>query len=277
MVERMVDELKADRRGYGGTYHHRYIAYKNVNVREVGKQIRDKVLEHYFGFNFGSVPFIQGELIMMRENKGSIGFNGELVEVVKVSKDRRFQSLNPYLWDSYDLTVKGSLGTGLIRTIPPCSQKIMDGHIEKLQGKLRKYQIENDIVSAKEILNKIKQIRSYWTTTQYPYAVTTHKSQGMTIENVYLNTTSFVSAPNKRALLYVGISRAAMNLHTVKVSPEATLDRAEVNSRYREAKESYKAAVGKPFRNLLGFSTRTLVGKDLMTGYIEAVVADLAQ
>lgn len=277
MVNRMVSELISDRRGYGGTHHHRYIAYKNVIVRRVGKQIRDKVLEHYFKFNTESVPFIQDEIVMMRENKSSIGFNGELVKVVKVARDRKFQSLNPYLWDSYELTVQGSLGTGLIRTIPPCSQEIMDRYVEGLQSKLRQYQISKEEDMARDILSKIKKIRSYWTITQYPYAVTTHKSQGMTIENVYLNTSSFVSAPNKRALLYVGISRAAANLHTVKVPPEAALDRAEVNSRYRSAKADYRAVVGKPFKNVLGFSTRTLVGKDLMTGYIEAVIADLNQ
>jgi hypothetical protein len=277
LIKIMIKELINDKRGYAGTYHHRYIAYRNNNIREVGKRVRDKVLLHYFGFDPNTVPFIQGEYVMMRENKTSIGFNGELVEIVRVAKDRKFKSLNPYLWDSYELTVKGSLGTGLIRTIPPCSQKVMDDYIEKLQSKLKKFQIDKDLDSASDTLVKIKKIRSYWTITQYPYAVTTHKSQGMTIENVYLNTTSFVSAPNKRALLYVGISRASVNLHTVRVTGDAALDSAYVNGRYKQAKLAYTCLTGKPFRNVLGFSTRTLTGKDLVTGYIESVVEDLKQ
>ena len=280
MVDRMVAELLADNRGYLATYHHRYIAYRNVSVREVGKRIRDRVLGNYFGFNTESVPFIYSELIMMRENRGSIGYNGEIVEVKSVRKDPKFKTVNPYPWESYELTVKGSLGTGMIRTIPPCAQKSMDEYMSGLQSRLKRAQIAGDFVTAKDVLSQIKKTRSYWTITQYPYAVTTHKSQGMTIENVYLNTSSFVSAPNKRALLYVGISRASRNLHTVKVTGNDRFDRAAVNSRYRAARAAYTDVSGESYRKVLGYlgvSTRDLQGKEIVTEYLEALVDDMRQ
>jgi hypothetical protein len=156
----------------------------------------------------------------------------------------------------------------------------MDEYMSGLQSRLKRAQIAGDFVTAKDVLSQIKKTRSYWTITQYPYAVTTHKSQGMTIENVYLNTSSFVSAPNKRALLYVGISRASRNLHTVKVTGNDRFDRAAVNSRYRAARAAYTDVSGESYRKVLGYlgvSTRDLQGKEIVTEYLEALVDDMRQ
>jgi ATP-dependent exoDNAse (exonuclease V) alpha subunit len=277
MVEKMISNILSDKRGYLATYDHRYIAFRNDQVREKGKKIRDRVLEKYFGFDASSIPFICNEIIMMRENKGSIGFNGELVEIVNVRKDSRS---NNYPWQSYELTVKGSIGTGLIRTVPPCQYKIMDEYIERLQGKLRGYQIEKRFEDANLVLTEIKRIKGMWTSTQYPYAITTHKSQGSTIENVYLNTLSFVKASNKRALLYVGISRAKDNLHVVKVPDSLKVNGAKVVREYRQAKEEYERVFRKPFTDVvrnLGVPANTLEGKQIVTGYLQALVDDAGQ
>lgn len=277
MQQVMIDGLLNDPRGYGATHHYRYITYKNVDVRSVGKYIRDKVLEHYYGFDASGIPFIHSELVMMRENKGAIGFNGELVEIVGVKRDSRH---NYYPWDSYELMVKGSLGTGLIRTIPPCQLPRMTEAMDKLQSRLKSMQISGDTESASKILSEIKKIKSYWTLVQNPYAVTTHKSQGSTIENVFLDTRSFVRAPSRRALLYVGISRASKSLHVVKVPAKLQLDSREVNQRYRDARNAYQDTVGESYTKViryLGVSTGSIEGKLIVAEYLEAVVADAIQ
>jgi hypothetical protein len=277
LVGTVVENILSDPRGYDATHHHRFITYKNEAVRRVGKLIRDKVLEHHFGFDASSVPFVFKELIMMRENKGSIGFNGELVEIQSVKKDTRHHY---YPWDSYELTVKGSLGTGMIRTLPPCQYPRLQEYMDGLQGKLRRQQITRDESGASSTLSEIKRIKSHWTIVQNPYAVTTHKSQGSTIESVYLDTLSFCRAPNRRALLYVGISRASRNLHVVKVPNILKLDSKQVNDRYREARNTYKDVTGNSYSSVikyLGVSTRNLEGKLMVAEYLEAVVADIHQ
>jgi hypothetical protein len=277
MIKTMIDAINSDSRGYEAVRFYRYIAYKNHKVREVGKRIRDEVIARYFGFNPVNMPFIRDELLMMRENKKNIGYNGELVKVKSVKRDSRGHK---YPWTSYEVVVSGSLGTGSVRTIPPCDYKILDDYIDSLQSRLRRHQIAGEHESARIVLKEIKRIRSHWTMTQYPLAVTTHKSQGSTIENVYLDTLSFARAPNRRALLYVGISRASQSLHAVRIPPALLLSRSEVNVAYRSARSAYEDVTGDSYKRVLrylGVSTRTLEGKQIVTGYLESLVEDLKQ
>ena len=277
MIKTMIEAINSDSRGYNAVKYYRYIAYKNHKVREVGKRVRDEVINRYFGFNPVNMPFIKDELIMMRENKKSIGYNGELVRVKSVKRDGRSHK---YPWTSYEVVVSGSLGTGSVRTIPPCDYKILDDYVNSLQSRLRRHQIAGEQESARIVLKEIKRIRSHWTMTQYPLAVTTHKSQGSTIENVYLDTLSFARAPNRRALLYVGISRASKTLHTVKLPTSLLLSRSEVNAAYRSARSAYEDVTGDSYKRVLrylGVSTRTLEGKQIVTGYLESLVEDLKQ
>lgn len=280
LIRTMIESLKNDVRGYNATYYHRYITYRNKDVRAIGKRIRDEVLGHSFGFDASSFPFVAHELIMMRENRGNIGYNGELVNIESVKKDPSYSNGSPYPWMSYELLVTGSLGTGLIRTIPPCSLNDYDEYMKGLQSRLHKHHIRNEPDQAESVLKQIKKIRSYWTLTQFPYAVSTHKSQGMTIENVYLDTEAFVSAPNRRALLYVGISRASNSLHTIKVPESDALDSREVNERYRKARAMFETMTGESYRRVLrriGVPTGTTQGKDIVAGYLESLVCDLEQ
>ena len=277
MVETMVNRIISDSRGYDAVYHHRYIAYKNDMVRNVGKVVRDRVLENFFGFDTRSIPFICSEVVMIRENKKSIGYNGELVTIKNVKKDPKSHN---YPWTSFELTLTGTLGTGMIRTISPCDQKIMDGYMDKLQSKLRRHQIAGEVASASAVLAEIKRIKSHWTVVQRPYAITTHKSQGSTIENVYLNTLSFAQAPNRRALLYVGISRASKSLHTVRVPVRQQLRRAEVNQAYRAARAAYEDVAGESYKAVLKYlnvPTGTLEGKQIVTEYLWSRVEDMRQ
>jgi hypothetical protein len=277
LVETIVSEILADSRGYGSVPHYRYITYRNESVRKIGKQIRDRVLKHYFGYDTSGLPFVTDEIVMLRENKGSIGYNGELVKVVGIRRDTR---AHYYPWNSYEITLKGSLGTGMIRTLPPCQKDMLDEHVAKLQSRLRRHQIAGEMASAREVLTEIKRIKTHWTLTQYPFAITTHKSQGSTIENVYLDTLSFARAPNRRALLYVGISRASKSLHTVRIPPTLQLNRTEVNAAYRAARAAYEDVAGESYRKVvryLGVPTGSLEGKMVVTGYLESLVEDLKQ
>lgn len=271
LINTMVRNMVTDGRRYNSTLYHRYITYRNSDVRAVGKAVRDRLIEHYFGSYQVRAPFTPGEYLMLRENKAGIGYNGELVKVEYVKYD---SCRDP--WESYELKVRGSAGAGVIKTIPPCQRNTFDDHMRQLQSWLHGQKIRGQARDADRTLREIKRLRSYWTLTQYPYAVTTHKSQGMTIENVYLDTISFVSAPSRRALLYVGISRASKSLHTVLVPEEAP----SANARYRKAREMYELMTGESYRAVLRrlrVSTSTPQGKEIVAGYLEALVDDLSQ
>lgn len=278
MVDVMVDRILNDPRGYDSVPHYRYIAYKNDQVRRVGKEIRDRVLDRYFGFDTRSIPFIYSEVLMLRENKKAIGYNGELVTVTNVKKDTG--KYRQYPWDTYELVLKGSLGTGGIRTLPPCQYPQFEAYVNALQSKLRRHQIAGEAASASNTLAEIKRLRAQWTVVQFPYSCTVHKAQGSTIENVYLDTVSFARAPNRRAMLYVGISRASKTLHTVRVPATQQLRRAEVNAAYRSARAVYEDVAGESYRNVLRYlsiETGSVMGKHVATGYLLARVADLRQ
>jgi ATP-dependent exoDNAse (exonuclease V) alpha subunit len=278
MVDTMVNAILNDPRGYDCVPHYRYIAYKNDQVRRVGKEIRDRVLDSYFGFDTRAIPFIYSEVLMLRENKKAIGYNGELVTVTSVKKDTG--KYRQYPWDTYELVLKGSLGTGGIRTLPPCQYPQFEAYVNSLQSKLRRHQIAGEAASASNTLAEIKRLRAQWTMVQFPYSVTTHKSQGSTIENVYLNTLSFAQAPNRRALLYVGISRASKTLHTVRVPANLQLRQSEVNAAYRAARATYEDVAGESYKKVLRYlniPTGTLTGKQIVTEYLLARVADLRQ
>jgi hypothetical protein len=107
--------------------------------------------------------------------------------------------------------------------------------------------------------------------------MTVHKSQGQTIEKVYCDTESFAKASNKRALLYVGLSRASVALHTVKVEPPKWQVVREINTRYKAAKVAYEAMFAEPAHKVrvrTGLPARTPAQKLTLTEYLEALIAD---
>ena len=98
---------------------------------------------------------------------------------------------------------------------------------------------------------------------------------GLTIENVYVNTLSFAKASNKRALLYVGLSRASKMLHTVVVPKPRWKVIREINEAYREAKAEYEAWCKVPnwkFRKSYGLSARTPEDKKLCASMLRSAI-----
>jgi hypothetical protein len=110
--------------------------------------------------------------------------------------------------------------------------------------------------------------------------MTVHKSQGQTIEHTYVDTQSFAKASNKRALLYVGLSRASKALHTVIVEKPRWQVVREINESYRAAKARYEAVFAEPahkVRGRTGLPARTPEQKQVLTEYMEALIADAEQ
>ncbi len=60
------------------------------------------------------------------------------------------------------------------------------------------------------------EVKQRWGDVRFPYAMTVHKSQGSTLEHVFVDVTNFNKCrdfPTYRRLLYVAASRASVHLH----------------------------------------------------------------
>ncbi|NBT20315.1 MAG: hypothetical protein EBT00_16315, partial [Proteobacteria bacterium] len=83
-----------------------------------------------------------------------------------------------------------------------------------------------------------------------------------------------------RALLYVGLSRAAVSLHTVRVQEPQWKVIRSINERYKAAKVRYEEMFAEPAHKVrvrTGLPARTPEQKLTLAEYIEALIADAEQ
>jgi ATP-dependent exoDNAse (exonuclease V) alpha subunit len=279
MVKTMINDITSGCGNISESTRYRYICHTNDGVSETNDAIRSNLIPHFLNTP-ANAHFVVGEPLMLYENL-RIAYNGEVVTVVDVWRDPRYSFVNPYPWESYKMLIESSNGvTQEITAIPPRHRPMFKRYFEQLQSDLHRAKINCRTSQADEIFEEIQHLKNYWKNINYPYAVTCHKSQGMTIPHVFVDTLSFSKAPNKKSLLYVGLSRASLSLHTVYV-PQCPLEYArKVNARYRQAREIYETLTGGSYLDVkkkIGLSTRTAQEKEVFTDYLLAVIADLEQ
>lgn len=279
MISRMINDIVADSRGIASHAQYRFITQTNKSVHEIGAFVRDMVIASELGRDAARSAFTQGELLLSYETTPAC-YNGEVVKVLEVAKDDNTMSAGRFPWTSYRLLIEGNRGECYVQSIDPKQYHLVEEMLEDLQNKLKYAQKQRAFDAVKSYASEIEHIKSYWTKLLYPFAITCHKSQGMTIESVYVDTNSFSKASNKRALLYVGLSRASKALHTVKVEKPQWKVIREINDRYKMAKAEYEAMFNEPHykvRVRTGLPARTSEQKLILTEYMEALIADAKQ
>jgi hypothetical protein len=272
MLQRMIGDIVSDARGPVAHPNYRFITHKNSTMYETGTFIRDMVIASEGG-DFASA-ITPGEYLLNYETCPA-AYNGEVVRVTQVVRDGG--ASHSTLWDSYKIEVEGSRGKCFVNVIDPRKLAIADEYIAQRQELLKEANKHKAFDAAKGYLAEIQHISTYWTKAFYPFAMTTHKSQGQTIEHTYVDTESFAKASNKRALLYVGLSRASVALHTVKVEPPKWQVVRTINTNYKAAKTAYEAMFGEPaykVRVRTGLPAQTPAQKLTITEYMEALIAD---
>lgn len=279
LMATMASEITSNCATIKETTNYRYICHTNDGVSEANDLIRSKTVAHFLNKNSDD-HFVIGETLMMYENT-NVAFNGEIVEVVDVWNDARYAYVNPYPWEAYKIIIQSNSGCQReIKVIPPRHRPLFKKFLAQLQSDLYRARIHAHSSEADEIYEEIKHLTSYWTNVNYPYAVTCHKSQGMTIPNVFLDTLSFAKAPGKKSLLYVGLSRASVNLHTIRVDKTEGEIKREINAMYREVRMTYEAMTGISYLDVkkrTGLPTRTAQEKQVFAEYLAALIADLEQ
>jgi hypothetical protein len=279
MITRMIDDILADSRGVAAHAQYRFITQTNKSVHEVGAFVRDMVVASEFGAETVKNAFVKGEVLLSYETTPAC-YNGEVVKVLDVITDDNTMSAGRFPWTSYRLLIEGNRGECYVQAIDPKQYHLVEEMVEDLQDKLKYAQKQRAFDAVKSYASEIEHIRSYWTKLLYPFAITCHKSQGMTIESVYVDTNSFAKASNKRALLYVGLSRASKALHTVQVEKPRWKVVREINERYRAVKAQYEQMFNEPHwkvRARTGLPARTPEDKAILTEYFEALIADAQQ
>lgn len=272
MLQRMIGDIVSDARGPVAHPNYRFITHKNSTMYETGTFIRDMVIASEGG-DFASA-ITPGEYLLNYETCPA-AYNGEVVHVTQVVRDG--SASHSTLWDSYKIEVEGSRGICFVNVIDPRKLAVADEYIAQRQELLKEANKHKAFDAAKGYLAEIQHISTYWTKAFYPFAMTTHKSQGQTIEHTYVDTESFAKASNKRALLYVGLSRASVALHTVKVAPPKWQVVRTINTNYKAAKVRYETMFAEPaykVRVRTGLPAQTPAQKLTLTEYMEALIAD---
>jgi hypothetical protein len=272
LLERMANDIASDSRGVDAHPHYRFITHRNSVMYEVGTLIRDVAIAAEMGDSTDAL--VAGEYLLNYETCPA-AYNGEVVRVLQVMPDPA--ASHSHLWNSYRVEVEGSRGTCWVNMIDPRKLHVAEEYTEQRRELLKEANKRKAFDAAKSYFDEVQHLSNYWTKAFYPFAMTVHKSQGQTIEHTYVDTESFAKASNKRALLYVGLSRASVALHTVKVAPPKWQVVRTINDRYKAAKVAYEAMFGEPAHKVrvrTGLPARTPEQKLTLAEYMEALIAD---
>lgn len=275
LLERMANDIANDPRGVDAHPHYRFITHKNADMYEIGAFIRDLAIAAEMGN--ASDALRPGEYLLNYETCPA-AYNGEVVRVLDVLPDP--SASHGHLWQSYKVEVQGSRGICWVNMIDPRKLHIAEEYADQRRELLKEANKRKAFDAAKSYYDEVQHLSNYYTKAFYPFAMTVHKSQGQTIEHTYVDTESFAKASNKRALLYVGLSRASKSLHTVKVEPPKWKVIREINNRYKDVKVRYEAIFAEPAHKVrvrTGLPARTPEQKLTLTEYMEALIADAEQ
>lgn len=211
--------------------NYRWLAQKNEEVVNVGEMARDVV------YNSPADDFIAGEYILLYDTC-SAGYNGQVVKVIESQPFTRIS--NSYDWKSYSVRVEGPRGEGTIVCASPADRLKIEAHINELSKTIKKLKKDAKFDEMKSFVAEVDYLNNTYTKVGRPFATTIHKSQGSSIPNVWVSTNNFSRGGDKRALLYVALSRASETLHTVRVEEPIWQYQRFANELYRQVKQAWE-------------------------------------
>lgn len=229
LVDQMISDIMS---GTHEVYDHRFLTYSNDEVFAVNDKIHRTIFK-----DLGNDPFLVGQYLLL-EQTCEAGYNAEVLQVTDIIG---IDNDNSYGVTTHTLELEGR---SIVRVVSPADRRKLDAEVKRIKEliKLARQQKNNDAI--KSLMREIECIEESWVKLNYAYCSTVHKSQGCTIPKVYLNLDSISRASNKRALLYVGISRASEELWLNKVELSKDKVVRRVNVDYRAARAVYTEYFG---------------------------------
>lgn len=236
LVEKFVTDIKDS---YDGTeyyvWNYRYLCYTNEECTDVNNYVRSILYPNV------EEPYIPGEHVLLCQTC-EVGYNAEVVKITNVVQHH----LPAWNTSYYEVFANDSV----IRTFDQPTWDRISAQVKEMRSQLRQLRDEKRYDQVKSYTQQIEYIENNFVRVQYPYATTIHKCQGQTIDNVYLNTLSIDMATNKRALMYVGISRASQTLYVVQVPLREWQKQRQCNSHYKEGRAMYESVYKEKYYKL---------------------------
>lgn len=206
LVEDLKEKMLSDMKAYDvPLYHFRYLAWRNSDV--------DSANDYFHQNLFGKDPFYAGEHLILRST-GSFGHNGQVVTVKSVLETQEDEQFGV-------TTNSVELMTGdIIQVLSPEDQKKVAKLIDSTKSLLKQSLEAKNWDAAESYGRDLENLESSWVGWSYAYASTVHRSQGMTIPHVYVDIAGFHKSPQKKSLIYVGVSRASETLSFNQGTPK---------------------------------------------------------
>lgn len=223
LVDQMIRDIKKSDRE---VWEHRYLTYTNDEVFAINQFIHNEVM------GTGAGPYAPGQYILL-EQTCAAGYNSEIVQVTDVV-DTAYNS--NYDVTTYTVEIEEE---HILYVVSPADRRKLNDFVAKNKERIKEAKKLKNTDAVNQFIREIEYVESNWTSVNYVYATTVHKAQGATIPRVYMNLDSMNKASNKRALLYVGISRASEQLwmNEVVLSKDKIVRR--VNTDYKAARALY--------------------------------------
>lgn len=174
-----------------------YLTYTNKLADEISLMART----HLYGTD--SEAFVIGETLLSRFNGNSIK-NNERFKILSVTKEAD---------DDFILEVAPG---EFIKTKSPSNMAEYKKELDRMKSRAMKLKEAGNIEAYNQIINEHFDKLNSYAEVVYPYSYTIHKSQGKTIQNVFVDTLDIMrKGSDRRRLLYVAYSRASENLFTI--------------------------------------------------------------
>lgn len=214
-------------------FKQKVLAYTNKRVNQLNKFIRDKIFKH-------DAPICKGDLLMgndtytLRDGQNPVVYNGSDYVVVQISKIKKNIPMCGDI-DGYKLSLYDTVDKYIFEVfvIDPEISEVVYTRLANMQESVRLSAIDRNVkgFQRKRLWNTFySMIRAYslfrplmyqgrmirTPTFVYGYAITVHKSQGSTYDNVFVDMSDINACFDKktrRELQYVALSRARNYAH----------------------------------------------------------------
>lgn len=194
-----------------------YLAYTNKAVNHIRNFIQMCL--------YGNDDYNVGQYVRIEEPAGTELTNGEMCQITKINKTSDI--VFDVELDVFELEVVSCTTNEVhnIKSFRYSDQDIIQDMLRQFYDEastaFKKFQSSKKEIDKRfweDILQHIKKTYEF-TLVGSPYSLTVHKSQGRSIDNVFLDTVdiSKYGRDNTRALLYVGCSRTRNHLETIAV------------------------------------------------------------
>jgi hypothetical protein len=219
---RLVEAFKEDPKGT------KLITYRNDNVRAYNEYIRKNL------FPDAKEPFVKGDIMIMRKgaadiSENELGFmNSEEVEVSEVSEIKERDGIK-YVTLSFETKTKKGIVTRKLNVLYPTdeNQRAYQSEISRLAREAKaqrgaKGAWDEYYALTKSIIGSMP--GKNWA-IDYGYAITAHKSQGSTYNQVFINEINIDKlnrVKERNQIKYVALSRPRKNAIVLTNKSEST-------------------------------------------------------